>query len=145
MIGDRQQRIRMRVVDKLCWNERMEQRFDRRIGRLWILFCDLQGLAHIAVRHRCTMTQGQKVIHSQRRKARWLNSVEIPPAALNIKHVWGRFRAADTRQFDGGISAAMDNQRPIPAQQARRIDTERQVAPHALTTIAPHDGSGFAV
>ena len=87
-VGNRDERIRVRVIDEFVRQQRMQDGLDRRRGRTSAQRVREQLVAHLRVRHRRQRRQSLHVVERQRRKPRLLDRLQIPATALHVNHVF---------------------------------------------------------
>ena len=84
-------------------------------------------------------------VETHRRQPGRLDRAHVPAAALHAQHV--DRRAGDVRHLGlhRGVAAAMQHQPRLAAQQARRVDAQREVLADALGGVLGDRGLGVAV
>ena len=143
LVGEREHRRRMGVVDEFVRNEGMQQRLHGRVRRHRIDQIGALQLHHLLVGQffaGAELLQGRQ---PHRRQARGLDRAHVPAGALDAQHVDGVAVEIGQLRLHRGIAAAVQHQPRILAQQARGIDPERHIA--AEVGIAGQRRIGIAI
>ena len=119
----------MGVVDELVRQERVQQRFHRRIGAAG----DPAGCKTLNIDHVLVGQSGQRaqfedwaVRRTAGSPAGSISAISQPEPLTHRTSV-GRPRGIGQRRFDRGVAAAVQNQRRVtPAQQTRRMNAQRR-------------------
>ena len=143
LVGQRQHRGRMGVVDEFVRNEGVQQRLDGRIGRGGIDQIGALQTHHFLVGKLLTVAQFFQRREPHRRQARGLDSAHVPAGTLDAEDVDGIAVEIGEARFHRGVAAAMQHQPRILAQKPRGIDPQRHVAAEAC--IALHRSIGVAI
>ena len=121
-VGHRQHSVRMRVVDVARGQDAVQDGFDRRRGRACA--CHVRGelVDHLRIGKRGQGGKPADVAEPHRRETGRLDGLEIPAAAFHVEDLFFLAEQVPVDELDGGIAAAMEHQRFIPAEQAGRVD-----------------------
>src|SRR5262245_1282884 len=66
--------------------------------------------------------------HAHRCETRFLDELQVPAAALDVQDLFVFADEIDLAQLDRGVAAAMQYERRVSSEQARGVNTLRQVA-----------------
>ncbi len=126
-VGDRQHRVGVGVVDPLVRQDRVQDRLDRRRRRRRPGQVRRQLVDHRQVGQRGKLREPLQVREPHRREAGRLDGLEIPAAALDVQDVLVVAQQVALGQLDRGVAAAVQHQRPVGAEQPRRVAAQREV------------------
>jgi hypothetical protein len=145
LVGQRQHGVGMGVVDELVRQEGVQQRLDRRVGRLAVQKVAALDVDHVLVGKRLQPDQLAQRFEPHRRQAGRLDRAHVPATALDAQHL--DWRAGDVRHLGlhRGIAAAMQHQPRLAAQEPRRVHAQRQILANALGSMLGNRGLGVAV
>ena len=118
--------VGMGVVDELVRQERVQQRLDRRIGRHRIEQVGALDAHHVLVGHLVARQELMQRGEPHRRQAGRLDRGHVPARALDAEHVGLVAEKIGHAELDRGVAAAVQHERRIAAEQARRVDAQRQ-------------------
>ena len=145
LVGQRQHGVGMGVVDELVRQEGVQQRLDRRVGRLAVQKVAALDVDHVLVGQRLQADQLAQRFETHRRQPGRLDRAHVPAAALDAQHLDGCAGDVGHLGLHRGVAAAMQHQPRLAAQQARRVDAQRQVLADTLGGMLGDRGLGVAV
>ena len=145
LVGDRQNGGRMGVVDEFMRQEGVQQRLDRRIGRIGIEKIGALQRHHILVGKAVALARFQERRELHGGQAGRLDHAHVPAAALDAENVEGFADEIGRHGLDGSVAAAMQHEARIAAEQAGGVDAQREVAVDAFGGIGRGHGLGVAV
>ena len=125
-VGEREEGGGMGVVDKGVGQEGVQQGFHRRVRGAGIDEVGALHVDHVLVGQGIEPAHFQKRIEPHPGQARGFERVEIPTAALDVKHRLHDAKQVRTLDLDRRVATAMHDQIWIGADDPRRIDPERQ-------------------
>ena len=118
LVGDHQNGVGVRMVDEFVRQKRVQERFDRRIGRRRV-----QQVRALVVDHRLVGQGGEgpqfpQVIQLDARQAGRLQRVQVPAAALDVQNLDLLAQPVLSARFDRGVAAAVQDQGGIGPDQS---------------------------
>ena len=127
-VGEREDRVGVGVVDELVGQDRMQDRFDRRRGRIGAQHVGAHLVHHLRVGKRFELRERHQVVQAHRRKARRLDRLEVPAAALHVED--GLLAPEEVLLVDlhRRVAAAVQHQGLVAPQQARGVHAQSQLA-----------------
>ncbi len=145
LVGQREHCGRMGVVDEFVRQERVQQRFDGRIGRRRIEQIDALEIDHVLVGELVERAQTAQRREPHRRQPCGLDIPHVPAGTLDADDFDRVAQQVPHLRLDGGITAAVEHEPRIAAQQPRRIHAQRQIIADALGGIGCDDGFDLGV
>ncbi len=128
-VGDRQHRIGVGVIDVLVWQDRVQDRFHRGRGRGGARGVRGHLVDHLRVGKRWQLREALQVREPHRRKARLLDRLQVPAAALHVEQLLHLAQDVLLRHLDRCVAAAVQHQRLVAPQQPGRVAAHAEVAP----------------
>ncbi len=145
LVGDREHRVRVGVVDKLVRQEGMQQGLDRWVGRRRIEQIAPLHVDHVLVAQLAEPGEFAHRLQAHGGQPRRLDRGHVPAAALDAEHLDIFAGDVGLARLDRGVATAVQHQAGHAAQEARCVDPKRQVLVHALLVIALDGALGLAV
>jgi len=127
---------RMRVIDELVRQERVQQRFYRRVGRRRIDQVGTLKVDHVRVGELVERTQPAQRLELDRRQSARLDRRHVPARALDAQHGMQRADDVPCLGLDRGIAAAVQHQQRVASEQPGRVGAKRDVLADALAGVA---------
>ena len=144
LVGERQDRIRVGVVDEGVRQEGVQQRLHRRVGGGGVEEVRAQLVHHLLVGERLQFPQPSQPAQVDRGEPLRLDGVEVPAAALDAERLEAIAEQVLLRHLHGGVPAAVHDQVGFCADQPRRVDAQRKRIA-AARRIPVAELSGLAV
>ena len=144
LVGQREDRIRVGVVDEPVRQKGVQQGLGRWVGRVRIEQVAALVGDHLLVAQAIKRSEAAQRFEPDRRKARWLDMSHVPAASLDAKHVHGIAQDVAHGRLDRRVASAVKHEARIPSQEPRRVDPERDVFRDAFGLVTVHRGSGIA-
>jgi hypothetical protein len=145
LVGQRQHRGRMRVIDEFLRQEGVQQRLDRGIGRGAVEEIGALRIHHVLVAEPLEPAQAPERREPHRRQAGRLDIAHVPARALDAEHLDLVAEKVAHRRLDRAVAAAMEDETGIAAQETGGVDAQRQIVRDALLAVALNEGVGVAV
>jgi hypothetical protein len=126
LVGDRDDRVGVRVIDEAMRQERVEERLDARVRRARVEQMGSELIDHLLVGHSRERAEPAEVGEIDRGMIARLDDIEARPRAF---HPEARHPLAEEGlglPLRRGVSAAVEHELPLAPDQARRVDTERE-------------------
>ena len=137
LIGQRQDRIRVRVVDERVRKERVQQCLHRRIRRAGVEEMRAELVDHLLVRERFQLAQLPQPGEVESGEPFRFDRIEIPTAALHAQSVDPVSEKVLPDDLDRGVASAVHDEIGLGADQARGVDAQRQrLAPARRVAVA---------
>ncbi len=127
LVGQREHRVGVRVVDELRRQERVQQRLDARVGGSRVEQTRALCVHHVLVAQRGTASQRGQALEADSGQTGRLDVAEIPAAALHTEHVDLFTRVVLQARLHGCVPAAVEHQRRLVPDQVAGVDAEREV------------------
>ena len=129
----------MGVVDELVRQEGVQHRLDRGVGGPRVDQRVAQHERHVLVGQAVERAQLAQPVEPQRRHARFVDGGHIAAGGLHAYDLGHLAQEVGGERLDRGVAAAVQHQARLAAEQARRIDAQRQIRSDALVGIAIDD------
>ena len=136
---------RVRVVDEFVRQEGVQQRLDRGVGRRRVDEVGALQRHHVLVRKPVQLARLEQRAELHGRQALRLDDAHVPAAALDAEHVPAVADEIGCGGLYRGVAAAMQHQARIAAEQARRVNAQRQIPANAFPGIVLDQLFGFDV
>jgi hypothetical protein len=126
-VGDREGRVRMRMVDVLVGQDRVQDRFDRGRRRPCASHLRRKLVHHLRVRERLELRELLEVRKPHRGEAGLLDRFEVPAAAFHVQDVL--LFAGDETLFhlDRSIAPPVQHERGVAAEELRGVHAQSEV------------------
>src|SRR4030095_1261760 len=118
----------MRVIDVAIGQDCMQNRFDRWRGRRRSRHVRDELVHHLRVAQCLQPGELEEVLHPHWREPRFFDEFEVPTAALDVEYLFVLANEIALRNLYGGISAAVQHERLIAAEQARSVNAQAEIA-----------------
>jgi len=127
-IGECQHGIGVAVQHRPVRQQRMQDRFHRRVRGAGVEQVDPQLVHHLGVAQLRQLRQAPDGLQAQRRETGRFDGCEIPAAALDPQRRHRFAPGVGAAALDGRVAAAVQHQRRIGAHQARSVGDLAEVA-----------------
>ena len=144
LVGQRQDRPGVGVVDEFVRQERMKQRLDRRVGRRAVEQAPALGVDHILVGQRLERGEGAHGVEPHRREALGFDGGHIVARSLDAHRRNGVAGEVGQGCLDRTVAAAVLDEARVAAEQAGGIDAQRQIGADPAGAVARHGRRGVA-
>ena len=145
LVGQRQHSVGMRMVDELVRQEGVQQRLDRRVGRLAVEQVGALHVHHVLVAQRLQPLQLAQRREADGGQAGRLDGAHVPAAALHTEHVERLAGDVGHARLHRRVAAAVQHQLRFAAQQAGRVDAQGEVLADSLGGVAGDGLPGVVV
>ena len=145
LIGQREHRRRMRVVDHLVRQEGVQQRFDRGIGRGGIEQIHALEIDHVLVGQLVERAQTAERRQPHGRQTGGLDVAHVPARTLDADHFDRVAEQVRHVRLDRRVAAAVQHELRIAAQKTCGVDALRQILAHAFGGVAFDEASDVGV
>ena len=144
LVGQREDRIGMRMVDEFQRQERVQEGFHRRVGRARVEQVETLKIHHVFVAEPVESGEPAKRFEPHRGEAGRFDSGHVPAAALDAEHVRHIAQQVGHRRLDRGVAAAVQHEARIAAQKPRGVDPKRDILGDPVGRVSGDRGSGVA-
>ena len=125
LVGDREDGVRMRVIDEASGERGVEERLDARRRRVRIEEREPHLVDHLLVGHRREREHALERSHPDRGVARRLDRREVPARALHVDDGDGLAEERPSLRFHAGVAASVENERVVSAEEPGGIGAQR--------------------
>ena len=144
LVGQRQHRPGVGVVDEFVRQEGVKQRLDRRVGRRAVEQAPALGVDHVLVGQRLERGEGAHGGEPHRRKALGFDGGHVVARPLDAHRLDGVAGEVGQDRLDRTVAAAVLDEARVAAEQAGGIDAQRQVGADPAGAVARDRRRGVA-
>jgi hypothetical protein len=145
LIGQRQDRVRVRMVDEASRKEGVQKRLDAGVRGGGVEQVRAKLVDHRLVRHRVERAQLAQRLELHRRVTVGLDRRQVAPRALDVEHRDLLAEGGPHRGLDRRVAAAMQDERRVAPDEARRVRAKGQELRDARSEVLHHLRCGLDV
>ena len=145
LVDQAQHRGGVGMIDKALRDEGVQQRLDRRIGRHRVEQVRALRLHHLLIRHGVALEQQTQLGEPHRRQPGGLDHRHVGARALDAEDIDLAPHQVRHAQLHRGVAAAVQHELRVAAEQARRVDPQREIPRHAARGVTRDQRLGLGL
>ena len=129
LVGDREEGVRVRVVDEFAGDDRVEERLDGGLRSRPVDRLAAELLHHLLVGERRERGELAEALDAHGGEALWADGAEVAAAAFDVEDGDCLACRLGDGSLDAGVAAAVQDEPRIAPEEARSVDAEREILP----------------
>ena len=130
LIGDGEDRVRVRVIDEARRQRGVEERLDAGRGRVRVEQREAHLVDHLLVGHVGEREHALERGHANGGVTRRLDRREVPARALHVETATVSPKSVLRLRLHAGVAAAVEDERVVRAEQPSRVRAQRDELAH---------------
>ena len=127
LIDQRENRVRVRVIDELVGKKAVQERLDRGVRGIGVDKASALRIDHVLVGQHLSVAQRAEALETDRWQAGRLDASEVPSTALDAQDRHLIADVVNQSRLHRRVAAAMEHQSRVLPDQTRGVHAERNV------------------